>query len=90
MSSSWESLYFKIHILYCCDPFKSHKRKTSKGLQATDNGVVAMLSIKPGQKLYRNCMEKATKVTGHSAKEIEIYENTGILKKNTNVQTQAN
>ena len=49
-----------------------------------------MLSIKPGQKLCRNCMEKATKVTGHSAKEIEIYENTGILKKNTNVQIQAN
>ena len=62
--------------LYCCDPFKLHKKIFSKALRKTDSELVAILKIKPGQKLCRNCVKKATEVTEHSAEETEIYVDT--------------
>ena len=62
--SRYESLQ-----LFCCDPFKLHKKKISKGLGKTDSQLVANLKIKPGQKLCRYCIRKATEVTEHSADE---------------------
>ena len=78
MSSPWESLYCKIWIttIYCCDPFKLHKKKVSKGLHKTDSELVANLKVKPGQKLCKNCIKKATEVTEHSAEETDIYDDT--------------
>ena len=49
--SRYESLQ-----LYCCDPFKLYKKKISRGLQKTDSELFAVLKIKPGQKLCRNCI----------------------------------
>ena len=31
----------------CCDPFKLHKKKISKGLRKTDSELVSILKIKP-------------------------------------------
>ena len=67
--SRYESLQ-----LYCCDPFKLHKKNISKGLHKTDSELVGILKIKPGQKLCRNCIKKATEVIEHSAEETEIYD----------------
>ena len=65
MPLPWESLISRHELLklYCCDPFKLYKKRTSKGLHKTDNEVTAMLNIKPSQKLCRNCMTKTTEVT---------------------------
>ena len=60
--------------LYCCDPFELHKKKKSKGLRKTESELVAILKIKPGQKLCRNCIKKATEVTENSVEETEIYD----------------
>ena len=36
--------------------------------------MLAILKIKPGQKLCRNYVKKATEVTEHSPEETEIYD----------------
>ena len=62
--------------LYCFDPFKLHKKKISKALHKTDSELVAILKIKPGQKLCWNFIKKATEKTEHIAWETEIYDDT--------------
>ena len=47
--------------LYCCDPFKLRKKIFSKALRKTDSELVAILKIKPGQKLCRNLLKKLQK-----------------------------
>ena len=44
MPLPWESLISRYELLklYCCDPFKFHKKRTSKWLHNTDNEVTAM------------------------------------------------
>ena len=67
---------YELLQLYCCDSFKLHKKKISKSLCKTDSELVANFKIKPGQKLCRNYIKKATKVTEHSAEETDIYDDT--------------
>ena len=54
-----ESL-FKLNQRYCCDPFKVHKKKVSRGLREVTAELAATASIKliPGQKLCRTCRGK--------------------------------
>ena len=52
---------------YCNDPFKTHKKNISKGLQIPDQMVIENFGLKPGQKLFVNCM----KVIKESATEQE-------------------
>ena len=50
------------------------RKNISKGLRKTENELVAILKVKSGQKLCRNCIKKATDVTERSTEETEIYD----------------
>ena len=67
MPSPLESLYFKIWIttVILLWSFQALQGKNFKGSLKTDSELIAILKIKPGQKLCRNCIKKATEVTEH-------------------------
>ena len=78
MPSPLESLYFKIWIttVILLWSFQALQGKNFKGSLKTDSELIAILKIKPGQKLCRNCIKKATEVTEHCAEETEICDDT--------------
>ena len=45
---------------YYFDPYKSHKKKITKGLCKVDMKTTTKLNMKPGQKLCTNCFKKVT------------------------------
>ena len=43
--------------LYHFDPYQVYKKKISKGLHIPESTIAVTLKMKPGQKLYVNCMK---------------------------------